>query len=288
VEVRTNKIGDIRSFYRRKLAEMFTEREADILLFQLLMEYTGYSKAELLSRPEQTISESELLKIHFGVKELLKHKPIQYVVGKAEFYGLTFIVNSKVLIPRPETEELVDKAMKNIPENESFHILDVGTGSGCIAVAIKKYRPLSRVTAVDISEFALEVAAANADLNNVSINFKKIDFLNPASIEKLDPFDVIVANPPYVRPSEKIQMGKNVLDYEPPSALFVSETNPLAFYEAIAKFGKTHLLPDGKIFLEINQYLSHETLELFHEQGYDKPSLTHDLFGNPRILTVLT
>lgn len=258
------------------------------MLFQLLMEYTGYSKAELLSRPEQTISESELLKIHFGVKELLKHKPIQYVLGKAEFYGLNFMVNSKVLIPRPETEELVDLALKKIPENKSFHLLDIGTGSGCIAITLKKNRPLCKVTALDVSEFALEVAAANADLNDVSIQFIKMDILNPASVEKLNPFDVIVANPPYVRPSEKKQMGKNVLDYEPSSALFVPEAEPLIFYQSIAEFGKSHLLPHGKIFVEINQYLSQETLRLFQEYGYANASLENDLFGNPRILTILT
>ena len=192
MEVRTNKIGDIRSHYRLKLAQLYNDREADTLLFQLLSDITQMSKAHILSFPEKTISESELLRVHFGVKDLLKNKPIQYIIGNAEFYGLNFKVNSKVLIPRPETEELVEMVIKNIPENEPRKVLDVGTGSGCIAIAIKKLRSLCDILAIDISEFALEMAQQNAVLNNVQVQFKKVDFLKKNQVQLLPKFDIVV------------------------------------------------------------------------------------------------
>jgi len=288
VEVRTNKIGDIRSHYRLKLAQLYNDREADTLLFQLLSDITQMSKAHILSFPEKTISESELLRVHFGVKDLLKNKPIQYIIGNAEFYGLNFKVNSKVLIPRPETEELVEMVIKNIPENEPRKVLDVGTGSGCIAIAIKKLRPLCDILAIDISEFALEMAQQNAVLNNVQVQFKKVDFLKKNQVQLLPKFDIVVSNPPYVRNSEKLMMKKNVLDYEPLLALFVDDDNPLIFYEALASFCETNLQAGGMLFAEINQYLSAETEQLFTGNGFKNVNIEKDLFGNDRFLTVLT
>ena len=288
MEVRTNKIGDIRSHYRLKLAQLYNDREADTLLFQLLSDITQMSKAHILSFPEKTISESELLRVHFGVKDLLKNKPIQYIIGNAEFYGLNFKVNSKVLIPRPETEELVEMVIKNIPENEPRKVLDVGTGSGCIAIAIKKLRPLCDILAIDISEFALEMAQQNAVLNNVQVQFKKVDFLKKNQVQLLPKFDIVVSNPPYVRNSEKLMMKKNVLDYEPLLALFVDDDNPLIFYEALASFCETNLQAGGMLFAEINQYLSAETEQLFTGHGFKNVNIEKDLFGNDRFLTVLT
>ena len=288
MEVRTNKIGDIRSHYRLKLAQLYNDREADTLLFQLLSDITQMSKAHILSFPEKTISESELLRVHFGVKDLLKNKPIQYIIGNAEFYGLNFKVNSKVLIPRPETEELVEMVIKNIPENEPRKVLDVGTGSGCIAIAIKKLRPLCDILAIDISEFALEMAQQNAVLNNVQVQFKKVDFLKKNQVQLLPKFDIVVSNPPYVRNSEKLMMKKNVLDYEPSLALFVDDDNPLIFYEALASFCETNLQAGGMLFAEINQYLSAETEQLFTGNGFKNVNIEKDLFGNDRFLTVLT
>ena len=288
MEVRTNKIGDIRSHYRLKLAQLYNDREADTLLFQLLSDITQMSKAHILSFPEKTISESELLRVHFGVKDLLKNKPIQYIIGNAEFYGLNFKVNSKVLIPRPETEELVEMVIKNIPENEPRKVLDVGTGSGCIAIAIKKLRPLCDILAIDISEFALEMAQQNAVLNNVQVQFKKVDFLKKNQVQLLPKFDIVVSNPPYVRNSEKLMMKKNVLDYEPSLALFVDDDNPLIFYKALASFCETNLQAGGMLFAEINQYLSAETEQLFTGNGFKNVNIEKDLFGNDRFLTVLT
>lgn len=288
MEVRTNKIGDIRSHYRRKLASLFTDREADELLFQLFTEITSMTKAKILSSPESTLTESELLRLHFGVKDLLKNKPIQYVLGKAAFYGLTFRVNSKVLIPRPETEELVQKAINMIPKGESLKVLDVGTGSGCIAVSLKHERPDCSVTAIDVSEFALEVASQNANDNKAKVDFKKVDFLDKTQLKSLEQFDLVVSNPPYVRNSEKELMKPNVLDYEPATALFVPDEDPLIFYEALADFCKDHLYPKGLLLAEINQYLAENTAALMVANGFKSVQVLEDHFGNPRILKVLT
>jgi len=284
MEVRSNRIGDIRGHYRRKLMPFFAERDADSLLFLVLMEYTGLSKARILSRHDQTVSESQLLKIHFAVKELLKEKPVQYVLGKTEFFGLPFIVNSKVLIPRPETEELVEWAIRDLKGLQFQKIIDIGTGSGCIAVTIKKHIPVSEVTAIDISEFALEVATINADLNDVIIRFAKFDILNMKGWNQTQDYDVIISNPPYVRNLEKSTMKKNVLEYEPEVALFVEDSDPLVFYRSIIEFAKLNLKSGGKVYCEINQYLADEVKALFARHGFNRISIRKDFRGNDRLL----
>ena len=254
------------------------------MLFMVLMEYTGLNKAGILIHHEQAVSESELLKIHFSIKDLLKEKPIQYVLGKTEFFGLPFIVNSKVLIPRPETEELVAKVIKELNSNPKQNILDIGTGSGCIAIAIKKNFPEAHVMGLDISSFALEIAQENAQQNNVDIDFKVCDFLDPNVWQDIEMVDIIVSNPPYVRNLEKKEMKSNVLGYEPEIALFVDNNNPLIFYKSIAEFGKRYLDKGGKIFCEINQYLHKETSDLFQQHKYNDINLTKDISGNFRVL----
>jgi len=284
MEVRSNRIGDIRSHYKRKLCEIYEEKEADNMLFMILMEFTGLNKAGILINHEQGVSESELLKIHFAVKDLLKEKPIQYVLGKTEFYGLPFVVNSKVLIPRPETEEIVALVIEELKLNPNQNVLDIGTGSGCIAITIKKNIPEARVVALDVSDFAIEVAQLNAEINEVEIGFTQLDMLFPEKWNVKYSYDVIVSNPPYVRKSEKKLMKKNVLDYEPELALFVEDDDPLIFYKAIAEFGQKHLNIGGKLFCEINQYLSEETMQLFEKQGYANVQVKNDMSGNPRVI----
>lgn len=284
MEVRSNRIGDIRSFYRRKLCDIYEEKEADNMLFMILMEITGLNKAGILINHEQAVSESELLTIHFAVKDLLKEKPIQYVLGKTEFYGLPFIVNSKVLIPRPETEELVAMVIEELKLEPTQNVLDIGTGSGCIAVTIKKKIPKAKVTALDISSFALDIAKENALLNKVRIDFKIFDLLNWKGWENEEKFDIIVSNPPYVRNLEKKEMKPNVLNYEPEIALYVEDNNPLIFYKSIADFAKLHLKSGGKIFCEINQYLAEETRSLFKQHNFSNVDIRKDMSGNYRIL----
>lgn len=285
MKVSSNRIGDVRSYYRQRLAKMFPEHEADSFVFQILMEYIGYTKAQIIIKHDEPISESQLLSIHFAVENLEKEKPLQYVLGKTEFYGLPFIVNSKVLIPRPETEELVDRILKTINPNKQYNILDIGTGSGCIAISLKKNLSDAKVTAIDVSEFALEVAQQNAALNNVEINFRKIDISDAENWSILGNFDIVVSNPPYVRNSEKIDMKENVLEYEPALALFVPDDDPLIFYSHIADLAKNKLSKNGFLFCEINQYLADETQLLFVKEGFHNVEVFKDLYDNFRILS---
>jgi release factor glutamine methyltransferase len=284
MEVRSNKISDIRNHYRLKLLDNYEEREADVLLFMLIEEYAAISKARVISEPDQTISESELLKIHFAVKELINHKPIQYILGKSVFFGVPIIVNPEVLIPRQETEELVDLIIKENHQKKDLRILEIGTGSGCIAIAILKYLPDAEMITIDISQGAIQTAQVNARLNSVNIHFLCLDFLNEKTWNLLGNFDIIVSNPPYIRLSERVLMKKNVLDFEPEEALFVEDDNPLIFYNAIARFGLQSLKRPGVIYCEINQYLGEDVVGLFRKKGFSDVELIRDLNGNDRII----
>jgi len=285
MHVRTNRIGDIRKHYCQKLKEVYHDKEADVLIFELIKEYAALKKSVVLSNPEKTLSESELLKIHFGVKELLDKKPIQYITGKAEFYGLNFKVTPDVLIPRPETEEMVGMILREFPKDRALKILDVGTGSGCIAITLKKKLPNSEIMAIDISRAALEIAKINSESNQVNIDFQKIDFLDPVQINLLPEFDWIVSNPPYVRSVEKKQMDRNVLEFEPSIALFPPEDDPLIFFRAIATFCLDHLKPKSFFYCEINQYLGKETKRIFSDLGFVDLKISKDLSGNTRFIS---
>jgi release factor glutamine methyltransferase len=248
--------------------QRFTERESNSLLFLVLIEYTGLSKAEILTRHQDSVSESQLLKIHFAVDALLREKPVQYILGKSEFFGLSFIVNSWVLIPRPETEELVDLVIRENKNRPSLSMIDLGTGSGNIAISIKKNIPEIDIVGVDVSDFALEVARSNAELNKVEVAFEKLDLLEENTWNKNWEFDIIISNPPYVRNLEKKSMKRNVLDYEPGLALFVPDEDPLIYYRGIIVFSKQYLKQDGWVYCEINQYLSDEVIRLFRAAGF--------------------
>ena len=284
MEVRSNKVSDIRQYYKAKLLENYDEREAEALLFLLIEEYTGISKLKIVTDPGLTLTESELLKVHFAVKDLNNHKPVQYIIGKTEFYGLTIKVDKDVLIPRPETEELVELVIKESQHRKNLRILDVGTGSGCIAIAIKKYLPECEVVAIDISNPALQLAKINAKLNKQSIEFKPFDILAENNWSRLGFFDVIVSNPPYVRKSERSLMKRNVIDYEPEIALYVDDHDPLIFYKAIAEFEAIHLKKNGRLYCEINQYLGEEVLKLFDKEEFNEIELIKDINGHHRIL----
>ena len=284
MQVSSNKIKDIRRYYKRQLVDLYDENEIDSFLYILFEEYAGLSKAQILLNAEATISESELLKIHFAVKALMNHKPIQYIIGSSEFYGLKFKVSPDVLIPRPETEELVELIIKENSKKKKMSIADIGTGSGCIAITLSKYLPGAEVTAIDVSPSTIHIAKENAKLNGQEIQFLKMDFLKTRSWDKLGSYDIIVSNPPYVRKSEIKAMNKNVLDYEPAKALFVEDENPLVFYNAIAKFAKEHLNKAGIVYCEINQYLGNETSALFFEAGFQSVEIIKDMNRNDRIL----
>ncbi len=284
MKIKTNKIGEIRSQYKRELINFYNEKEADVFIFTLFQEFAGITKADLIVNPEKTISESELLKIHFAVNELKNYKPIQYITCKAEFYGMSFSVTPDVLIPRPETEELVEWVIKENKSGKGLKILDIGTGSGCIAIVLKKYMPAMEVYGIDVSAQALQIAQINADMNNADVIFKEVDIFNSGN---LPDFDIIVSNPPYVRKSERKQMQRNVLDYEPEKALFVEDKNALIFYNAIADFARTHLKENGKLYCEINQYLPKETKNLFQHNGFRNIRLNKDMKRNFRMIRMV-
>ncbi len=290
MKIASNKIADIIRYFRNELSAGYEKEELDTIMAWCFEEFAGIKKHELNIQTERTVSESQLLKFNFAVKDLKQHKPIQYILGKADFYGMQFFVNSNVLIPRPETEELVDLIIKEfqIPnskiQNQSVNILDIGTGSGCIAIALKKHIPSAKVVALDISEEALKVAGQNALLNNVQINFLQDNILHPSSVIGHNSFDIIVSNPPYVCISEKDEMQKNVLDYEPHLALFVEDSNPLLFYNAIADFALTHLNRNGRLYFEINGMYGEETKQLMVEKGFKNIELKKDLNNKNRIL----
>lgn len=287
MKVPSNKIGDIRSYYVQELFKFYDERETENLIFMLLEDFAGVSKSEIIINPELTINESELLNIHFAVKDLKNYKPIQYILGKTEFYGFPILVNSNVLIPRPETEELVDWVKNDVKQNEKYNVLDIGTGSGCVAIALKKTFPDIKIQAIDASMGAIEVAEQNAKMNQTDITFSQINFLNRNEWKNLGQYNFIVCNPPYVRYAEKAQMKRNVLDYEPGNALFVEDKNPLLFYKAIAEFAQLNLSKNGSLYCEINQYLAEETVKLFEDMGFKDIQLKIDFKGNPRFIKAI-
>ena len=235
--------------------------------------------------PELRLSESEMLTFHFAVKDLLKNKPIQYIIGETEFCDLKFKVNESTLIPRPETSELIMKIVESQkPKAKSQKsILDIGTGSGCIAISLAKHIAGSKVYALDISEKALEIAKENAANNNIEVTFIHDDILSLRN--NIDAkFDIIVSNPPYVRELEKAEMRDNVLNWEPHTALFVSDNDPLIFYRNILEFAKTHLNEKGEVWFEINEYLGKEMTELCKTMGFSDVEIHKDFRGKERVI----
>ncbi|MDO5608419.1 MAG: peptide chain release factor N(5)-glutamine methyltransferase [Capnocytophaga sp.] len=272
---------NFKKYLSNSLAGNYPQEEIQTFYFILLEHFAGLSKIEILMQTEFEISEEIEKKLQATVNELVSGTPLQYVLGETIFYGNRFFVNENVLIPRQETEELVSWICKNIPENQPFRLLDIGTGSGCIAISIAKKFPEIKVTAIDISEKALETARKNALENDVKIHFVQQNILT--STELPISYDIIVSNPPYVRETEKSEIKNNVLHHEPHLALFVSDENPLLFYEKIADLAKNHLTKNGKLFFEINQYLGNETLAMLQNKGFQS-ELKKDLNGNDRMV----
>lgn len=227
-------------------------------------------------------SEEHLLNI---LDRVSRSEPIQYVTGETEFYSLRFKVDKSVLIPRPETEYLVEMVIKKYSEIPNLKILDVGTGSGCIAVALASKLILAEITATDKSIMALNIARSNAIINHTKVHFIQDDFLNRE--HDYHQFNIVISNPPYVTESEKRLMHRNILEYEPPEALFVSDSDPLIFYRHLAEFTEKHLFPGGEIFLEINESFANETVTLFVKKGFREVSLHNDLSSKKRYLTAL-
>ena len=268
-------------YIRTRLIDKYTKNEVRIFISLILYDVFNLAVSEIISGKFTNLSNTEKQKISHIVERLENNEPIQYVLGKTEFYGLVFKVNSSVLIPRPETEELVEWILLEAKQANS-HLLDIGTGSGCIAIALAKHLHNSRVDAWDISEKALEVAFHNATTNDVSVNFSKVDVLKPINVNKC--FDVIVSNPPYIAVSEKEKMESNVLDFEPYEALFVPNREPLVFYDRIADIAKDLLNNNGLLYFEINQSKGEEIVELLQSKGFADVELKKDISGNYRMV----
>ncbi len=282
MNIRTNLLREIKQQYQKELATVYGEQEAGSLLNVLINHFFGLSRVDLSLKPDFRLSETEILKLHFAVKDLKKERPVQYIIGEAEFFGLKLKVTPDVLIPRPETEEMIELIVKDNLDKEKLKILDIGTGSGCIALALKKKLPSFLVTAIDVSEGALEVAKGNCILNKLDIELKQLDILDVSSWQELGQFDLIVSNPPYVTEDDKTLMNKNVTDFEPHLALFVTNEDPLLFYRVIADFAIDHLIRGGGLWFEINENLGDEVVRLLQEKGFNNIALHSDIYGKVR------
>ena len=283
MRIKTNHISSIINFYKSELLDIYDDNEINSFIALSVEVLLGYSKIDLLMNKSRTVSESMLLKFNFIVKDLKKQKPIQYILGETEFYGNKFNVNESVLIPRQETEELVQWIISDNKCLSNIQLLDIGTGSGCIAISLKK-NINSDVYAWDISEEALKTAKSNALLNEVVVGFELNDILIVDTTNFSDKFDIIVSNPPYVCEKEKQLMHDNVLKYEPSLALFVEDSDPLLFYREILQKSLIMLKKDGVVYFEINEKFGKEIVELAKSQGYRNIELRKDLSGKDRMV----
>lgn len=277
------KISELKNQFRAQLSELYPSEEIQSFFNILSKIYLNLSRVEIALNPDIEISNETAVLFQKAILRLKNNEPIQYIIGETEFYGLPFKVNKHTLIPRPETEELVEWILNNSEfKIQNSELIDIGTGSGCIAVSLAKNLENSKISALDISEEALKVARQNADINNVVVDFFQTDILE---VEKLPKhYDIIVSNPPYVRELEKAKMQQNVLKYEPNSALYVKDDDPLIFYRAISKVAKSHLKPFGKLFFEINEYLAKETVQLLKDEGFQNIEVKSDIFGKDRMV----
>lgn len=280
------EIKDVIKKIISSLENIYDEREAKNIAYLLTGHVLNISKEKILSSPELLIDVVAEKNILNAINDLKNRKPIQYILGHTLFYNCTINVNENVLIPRPETEELVRIIIEDIKNpNKKIKILDIGTGSGCIAITLKKNLPHAEVHATDISEQALFVAKKNATGNNTEINFYHTDIMDETTWPLIKELDVIVSNPPYVRESEKIHMNKNVLNFEPPISLFVSDDDPLKFYKAIARYSENNLKKGGSMYLEINEAFASEIADIFKNIDFIDVLTNNDIHGKPRFLT---
>ena len=288
---------DLKEIFHEELDAIYGKDEVENFFFLSAEHHFFITRLQMALEPELSFTTSEDAIFFDILNDLKQQKPIQYILGETDFYGLKFKVNPDVLIPRPETEELVDWIIKDqslkvangssVYENEKIKILDIGTGTGCIAITLAKQIPYAEVYALDVSDKALEVAKRNAQIHKVDMSFIHADILNKSRwnfhFDDLK-FDIVVSNPPYVRSLEKAEMKLNVLDYEPDLALFVSDDDPLIFYKAITDFSVNNLKSDGYLYFEINQYLGNETKALLEAANFQSIDLKTDINENERML----
>lgn len=279
------KIKQYRTQFIKELSPFYDAYEAESFFYLILEDKHKLRQIDLALNHDLTFSEADFIVWNSILEELKKEVPIQYLLGKTHFYGLEFEVNEHVLIPRPETEELVEWVInenKAIDKKKKIKILDIGTGSGCIAISLAKNLPNAEVYAIDVSKKALETAKRNAISNKVEIIFMLKNVLELEILKSN--YDIIVSNPPYVRNLEKEEIKKNVLDYEPHLALFVEDNDALIFYRKIADLAKKNLLENGQLYFEINQYLGKEMTDLLEEMNFKSIELRKDIYDNDRMI----
>lgn len=279
MKIKGNQLVNIKEYFFVELKNHYSHEEINSFFKIICEDWFNIKPHEISLNLDRRFSESELLKFVYAKKDLLINKPIQQIIGFTHFFDLKFNVNQHTLIPRPETEELIYLIKNKIQSVNK--VLDIGTGSGCIAISLKSIFPNATVTGIDISVEALNVAKINSETNNLSVNFHELDIINQ-NLE--NEFDLIVSNPPYVLPSEKKLMQENVLNFEPHSALFIPENDPLLFYRRIVSQAESHLSPCGWLFFEINEAFGKETAELFCSEKWVNITIVKDFIGKDRFV----
>lgn len=293
------KVLEAERYIKDQLKEIYGEQEATNIAGLAIEHVTGLSKTERISRKHEELSPLQIDKLEKSLQRLKQHEPIHYIMNKAWFYGMELYVDKNVLIPRPETEELVQWIVDDVKasgkdvfirrpmesdETTQLKILDVGTGSGCIPLALKKTMPKAEVWGCDVSEEALNVARRNGSALDIRVDFQGLNFLDEAQQKLLPTVDIIVSNPPYVPLKDKEQMHANVIDHEPHTALFVPDNDPLVFYRALAAFGKKRLYENGAIYMEIHEEIGNDVVALFEENGYINVQLKKDMQQKNRMI----
>jgi len=278
-------IKDLYNKYLTELKDLYQTGEATAITKILFEHFAKISGSDMILNAKKVLDDDIEHLLQNALLQLKDHVPVQYIIGQAWFYNLSFEVNNAVLIPRSETEELVLEAINFLKDKEGKKVLDIGTGSGCIPISIKKNIPNALVTSIDVSRAAISVAIKNAVNNNVEINFLKIDFLDEGNYKDLAEFDLIISNPPYIPENEKNILDKNVVDFEPQLALFVPNKNPLIFYKKILIFAENHLAKNGKILLETHEDFAIITSEIFIAAKYEV-EIKKDMQGKDRMLLI--
>jgi release factor glutamine methyltransferase len=286
MDYQSNRLSELKINWQKKLEKIYPTRDAKQLINLLILNKLKLTRSEQALQMDYRISESEMVWFHQAIEQLRQEKPLEYILERAQFYGMPLKVNHAVLIPRPETEELVELILHETKQ-KAPSIIDLGTGSGCIALALKKHLPQANVKALDISQEALEIAKKNARALSLDVDFFLCNMLQLESCSFKDKFDVIVSNPPYVTPSDRQIMQKNVLEYEPSQALFVTNADPLQFYRPIAQFALQHLNQQGKLYVEINEQFGEECASLFQQKGLESIQIQYDIHGKQRFISAV-
>ncbi len=285
MEIRTAELGELQALMVMQLREVYLPGEAASIVSKLFSSVTGLSRSEMVLEKKKKLTESEIYFLQRALNRLKRYEPLQYILGTANFYGLEFEVNSKVLIPRPETEELLAWIISDHKKLKTpINILDIGTGSGCIAITLKKNLPLADVDAIDLSADAIEVAKQNDLIHGTAVNFMQIDILDDELHAGMANYDVIVSNPPYVTPSDREKMQANVTEHEPGLALYVDEDDPLLFYNEIVAFSHDHLKKRGRLYFECNESYANEVVNLLRDNGFMDIELRKDMQGKDRMV----